>query len=49
MQRIDQHLAPAAEPAIAAKYPDDGATGFNVGDVRGAVYAVRRLRQPPGR
>jgi len=38
-----RQLAPALERAIAAKYPDDAATGFDVGDVRGAVYVVRRL------
>lgn len=35
-------IAPALQAAIAAKYPADAATGFSVGDLRGAVYVVRR-------
>lgn len=35
--RID----PALQRAIVAKYPNDAATGFEVGDLRGAVYVVR--------
>jgi hypothetical protein len=34
-------IAPALQQAIRAKYPKDAATGFNVGDLRGAVYVVR--------
>lgn len=36
-----QSLAPSLREAIAAKYPADAATGFKVGDLRGAVYVVR--------
>lgn len=39
-----QQLSPALKQAIAAKYPSDAATGFSVGDLRGAVYVVRRVR-----
>lgn len=39
-----QQLSPALQQAIAAKYPTDAATGFSAGDLRGAVYVVRRLR-----
>lgn len=38
-----QQLAPALRAAITAKYPADAATGFDVGDLRGAIYVVRRL------
>jgi hypothetical protein len=34
-------IAPAVKQAIRAKYPADAATGFSVGDLRGAVYVVR--------
>jgi hypothetical protein len=37
-----QQLTPSLQQAIRAKYPNDAATGFNVGDLRGAVYVVRR-------
>ena len=37
-----RQLAPALQRAIAAKYPEDTATGFDVGDLRGAVYVVRQ-------
>jgi hypothetical protein len=37
-----QQLAPTLQQAIVAKYPSDAATGFDVGDLRGAVYVVRR-------
>ena len=40
-----QQLLPALERVIAKQYPDDAATGFAVGDLRGAVYVVRRVRQ----
>jgi hypothetical protein len=30
-------IPPAAQATIAREYPDDRATGFSVGDVRGAV------------
>lgn len=36
-----QQLAPTLQQAIAAKYPSDSATGFNVGELRGVVYVVR--------
>ena len=39
-------LSPALRDAIRAKYPADAATGFNVGDLRGAVYVVRREPRP---
>ncbi|RPH54046.1 MAG: DUF3365 domain-containing protein [Lysobacterales bacterium] len=42
-----QQLSPAVKQAIAAKYPADAATGFSVGDLRGAVYVVRHLREQP--
>jgi hypothetical protein len=35
-------ISPSLQTAIRAKYPNDAATGFNVGDIRGAVYVVRR-------
>lgn len=35
-------IAPSLHQAIAAKYPDDAATGFQVGDLRGAIYVIRR-------
>lgn len=35
-------IAPSLQQAIKAKYPNDRATGFNVGELRGAVYVVRR-------
>lgn len=38
-----RQLPPTLQQAIAAKYPADAATGFEVGDLRGAVYVVRRL------
>ena len=31
-------VAPAVRAAIAARYPGDGATGFAVGDLRGALW-----------
>jgi hypothetical protein len=34
-------IAPSLQQAIRAKYPADAATGFNIGDLRGAVYVVR--------
>lgn len=40
-----QNLSPSLQRAIAAQYPEDAATGFNVGDLRGAVYVVRRTRK----
>lgn len=42
-----QQLEPALERAIAAKYPTDAATGFSVGELRGAVYVVRRVYDGP--
>ena len=38
-------LAPEVKTAIASKYPQDAATGFSAGDLRGAVYIVRRSAQ----
>jgi len=38
-----RQLPPTLQQATAAKYPADAATGFEVGDLRGAVYVVRRL------
>lgn len=38
-----KQLTPSLQQAIRAKYPADTATGFNVGDIRGAVYMMRRL------
>jgi hypothetical protein len=35
-------IAPTLRDAIRAKYPADAATGFSVGDLRGAVYVIRR-------
>ncbi|WP_298576966.1 DUF3365 domain-containing protein [uncultured Luteimonas sp.] len=32
------HLAPDVQAALAARYPDDAATGFSVGDLRGALW-----------
>lgn len=40
-------VAPSVLAAIKAKYPNDTATGFNVGDLRGAVYVIRRETSPP--
>lgn len=37
-----QQLAPSIRAAIADRYPHDTATGFAAGDLRGAVYIVRR-------
>lgn len=34
------HLAPEVQAAIAAAYPDDHATGFEVGNLRGAFSVV---------
>jgi hypothetical protein len=34
-------IAPALKNAIRAEYPADMATGFSVGELRGAVYVVR--------
>jgi len=34
-------IAPSLLAAIKAKYPNDQATGFNIGELRGAVYVVR--------
>jgi len=31
-------VAPAVAETIAARYPNDGATGFDVGDLRGALW-----------
>ena len=31
-------IAPGTKQAILARYPGDGATGFNVGDLRGALW-----------
>lgn len=39
-----QKLAPTLQQAIAAKYPSDAATGYDVGDLRGAVYIVHPPR-----
>lgn len=36
-------IAPSLQQAIKAKYPNDQATGFNVGELRGAVYVVSRV------
>jgi hypothetical protein len=33
-------ITPSLQQAIRAKYPEDAATGFNIGDLRGAVYVV---------
>jgi hypothetical protein len=41
-----QQLAPEIRTAIATRYPRDTATGFAVGDLRGAVYIVRRAQKP---
>lgn len=41
-----QQVGAAVKNAIAAKYPTDAATGFSIGDLRGAVYVVRRLQEP---
>lgn len=37
-----QQLSPSLQQTITAQYPSDEATGFKVGDLRGAVYVVRR-------
>lgn len=36
-------IAPSLQQAINATYPYDQATGFNVGELRGAVYVVSRV------
>lgn len=38
-------IAPSLQKAITEKYPQDAATGFDVGDLRGAAYVVRRERR----
>ncbi len=38
-----RQLAPTIEQTIAKKYPNDAATGFDVGDLRGAIYVVRHF------
>ena len=38
------NIAPAVKAAIAAGYPDDRATGFAAGDLRGAMLVTRPLR-----
>jgi hypothetical protein len=40
-------LAPEVAAAVQARYPDDRATGFAAGDLRGAFYVV--WREPAGR
>jgi hypothetical protein len=40
-------IPPAVQAVIAAEYPDDRATGFSAGDVRGAVSV--RIPLPPAR
>ncbi len=35
-------LTPELQAAIAARYPQDQATGFDVGELRGAAYVIRR-------
>lgn len=40
-----QQLAPEIRTAIANRYPQDTATGFAAGELRGAVYIVRRAQQ----
>jgi hypothetical protein len=39
-------IPPAVQAVLAREYPDDHATGFSVGDVRGAV-SVRIPLVPP--
>jgi hypothetical protein len=39
-------IPPAVRAVLAREYPDDHATGFSVGDVRGAV-SVRIPLVPP--
>ena len=38
-----QRVSPDIKRAIAKKYPRDAATGFKVGDLRGAFYVVRAV------
>lgn len=38
------NIAPEVQAAIAASYPDDRATGFAAGDLRGAMLVTRQLR-----
>jgi len=40
------NLAPEVAAAVEARYPDDQATGFAAGDLRGAFYVV--WREPAG-
>ena len=40
-------LAPEVAAAVEARYPDDTATGFAAGDLRGAFYVV--WREPAGK
>ena len=42
-------LSPSLRDAIRTKYPNDAATGFNVGDLRGAIYVVRREKKSSSR
>lgn len=37
-------IAPEVKAAIAASYPDDRATGFAAGDLRGAMLVTRSVR-----
>lgn len=38
------NIAPEVQAAIAASYPDDQATGFAAGDLRGAMLITRQVR-----
>ncbi len=38
------NIAPEVQAAIAASYPDDRATGFSAGDLRGAMLVTRPVR-----
>ncbi|WP_202842639.1 Tll0287-like domain-containing protein [Luteimonas saliphila] len=45
-----KHVAPDVRDAIALRYPDDGATGFDIGDLRGALWVEvpTRIATPTG-
>lgn len=40
-----KELAPEVKQALAAKYPSDAATGYELGDLRGALWAELPLTQ----
>jgi len=42
----DDTLAPELKELLATSYPDDAATGYAVGDLRGALWAESTVRPP---